>query len=204
MRRREFIGLLGGAVLLWPLGGRAQQTGYVRRIGFLLGLTENDPEGHARIVAFRQGLETLGRTEGRNIRIDYRFAGGDPERVRAHVAALVASAPDLIVAHSAPVVAALKQATRTMPIVFVVLNDPVCALRQAVAEGMLMSYGPDPSDIFRRSASYVDRILKGAKPADLPVQAPTKFELAINLKTAKTLGLTVSSTLLARADEVIE
>jgi len=242
----------------------------------------------------------------------------------------VASAPDLIVAHSAPVVAALKQATRTILIVFVVLNDPmgpgfiaslahpggnitgftfvdfamigkwlellkeiapgviraglmfnpdvapyfhvylsefgavptslaveitaapvhdapeieaaiarlgrtpdgglivapdpftvvnrdvimrsaesqrlptVCALRQAAAEGMLMSYGPDPSDIFRRSASYVDRILKGAKPADLPVQAPTKFELAINLKTAKTLGLTVSSTLLARADEVIE
>jgi putative tryptophan/tyrosine transport system substrate-binding protein len=330
MRPREFIGLLGGAVLVWPLGGRAQQAGYVRRIGFLLGLTENDPEGHARIVAFRQGLETLGWTEGRNIRIDYRFAGGDPERVRAHVAALVASAPDLIVAHSAPVVAALKQATRTIPIVFVVLNDPmgqgfiaslahpggnitgftfvdfemigkwlellkeiapgviraglmfnpdvapyfhvylsefgavptglaveitaapvhhapeieaaiarlgrtpdgglivapdpftvvnrdvimrsaeshrlptVCALRQAAAEGMLMSYGPDPSDIFRRSASYVDRILKGAKPADLPVQAPTKFELAINLKTAKTLGLTVSSTLLARADEVIE
>jgi putative tryptophan/tyrosine transport system substrate-binding protein len=330
MRRREFIGLLGGMAVAWPLGGRAQQAGHVRRIGFLLGLTESDPEGHARIVAFRQGLETLGWAEGRNVRIDYRFAGGDPERVRAHVAELVALAPDLLVAHTAPVVAALKQATSTIPIIFVLVNDPmgqgfiaslahpggnitgftfvdfemigkwlellkeiapgviraglmfnpdlapnfhvylsefravptslaveitavpvhdaaeieaaiarlgrtpdgglivapdpftvvnrnvimrsaeshrlptVCALRQAAAEGMLMSYGPDASDIFRRSASYVDRILKGAKPADLPVQAPTKFELAINLKTAKALGLTVSPTLLARADEVIE
>jgi ABC-type uncharacterized transport system substrate-binding protein len=329
-RRDVIIGLLGGMAVAWPLGGRAQQAGHVRRIGFLLGLTESDPEGHARIVAFRQGLETLGWAEGRNVRIDYRFAGGDPERVRAHVAELVASAPDLLVAHTAPVVAALKQATSTIPIIFVLVNDPmgqgfiaslahpggnitgftfvdfemigkwlellkeiapgviraglmfnpdlapnfhvylsefravptslaveitavpvhdaaeieaaiarlgrtpdgglivapdpftvvnrnvimrsaeshrlptVCALRQAAAEGMLVSYGPDPSDIFQRSASYVDRILKGAKPADLPVQAPTKFELAINLKTAKALGLTVSPTLLARADEVIE
>src|SRR6266536_3310175 len=330
MRRREFIGLLGGAAVSWPLGGRAQQAGHVRRIGFLLGLTENDPEGHARITAFRQGLEASGWTEGRNMRIDYRFAGGDPERVRSYAAELVASAPDLIVAHSAPVAAALKRVTRTIPIVFVVVNDPmgqalvaslahpggnitgftfvdfemigkwlellkeiapnvaradlmfnpdvapyfhvylkefravptslaveimaapvhdsaeieaaiarlgrtpdgglivapdpftvvnrkvimrsaelhrlplVCALRQAAAEGMLVSYGPDPSNIFRRSASYVDRILKGAKPTDLPVQAPTKFDLTINLKTARALGLNVQPTLLARADEVIE
>ena len=115
MRRREFIGLLGGAAVSWPLGGRAQQAGYVRRIGFLLGLTENDPEGHARIVAFRQGLETLGWTEGRNVRIDYRFAGGHPERVRSYAAELLAWAPDLIVAHSAPVVAALKQANQYHP-----------------------------------------------------------------------------------------
>src|SRR6266566_3945475 len=330
MRRREFIGLLGGAVGLWPLGARAQRAELVRRIGFLLGLAESDPEGQARITAFRQGLETLGWTEARNIRIDSRFADGDPERARAYVAELVASAPDLIVAHSTPLAAAVKQATRTIPIIFVVVNDPVgqaliaslahpggnitgftfvdfemigkwlellkevapgvvsatlmfnpdlapyfhvylrelgavptrlavditaapvhdaaeieaviarlghmpdsglivapdpftvvnrevimrsaelhrlptvCALRQAAAEGMLMSYGPDASDIFRRSASYVDRILKGTKPADLPVQAPAKFELAINLKTAKTLGLTVPPSLLARADEVIE
>jgi putative ABC transport system substrate-binding protein len=313
MKRREFMALFGGAALAWPLSARAQRGELVRRIGFLLGLAESDPEGQARITAFRRGLEARGWTEGRNIRIDYRFAGGDPDRVRSYAAELVALAPDLIVAHSAPVVAALKQATGTIPIVFVVVNDPVglaliaslanpggnitgftfvdfemigkwlelikeiapnvvraglmfnpdvapyfhvylrefgavptslaveitavpvhdateieaaitrlgrvpdgglivapdpftvvnrevimrsaelhrlptvCALRQAAAEGMLMSYGPDASDIFRRSASYVDRILKGAKPADLPVQAPTKFELAINLKIAKAL-----------------
>src|SRR5262249_55995905 len=102
MRRREFIGLLGGAVLVWPLGGRAQQTGYVRRIGFLLGLTENDPEGHARIVAFRQGLETLGWTEGRNIRIDYRFAGGDPDRVPPPFPPPVAPAPHPTPPHTPP------------------------------------------------------------------------------------------------------
>src|SRR6266542_3483770 len=120
--RREFIALLGGAAV-WPLAAHGQQKEHVRRIGFLLGLAENDPEGLARITAFHQGLEALGWTETRNIRIDYRFAGGDPERVRAYVAELVASAPDLIVAHSTPVVVALKQATSTIPIVFAVVND---------------------------------------------------------------------------------
>jgi len=329
MKRREFITLICGAAV-WPLAAHGQQKEHVRRIGFVLGIAENDPEGHARITAFRQGLEALGWTEARNIRVDYRFAGGDPERVRAYVAELVASAPDLIVGHSTPVVAALKQATSTIPIVFAVVNDPVgqgliaslahpggnitgftfvdfgmigkwlellkeiaprvartglmfdpdlapyfhdylrnlgavparlaveitaapvhdaseieaaiarlghvpdgslivapdpftvvnrevimrsanlhrlptvCALRQAAAEGMLMSYGPDASDIFRRSASYVDRILKGAKPAGLPVQQPTKFELVINLKTARALGLDVPLHLQQLADEVIE
>jgi putative tryptophan/tyrosine transport system substrate-binding protein len=328
MRRREFIGLMGSAAAGWPLGASAQPAEHMRRIGLLLGLTEDDPEANARITAFRHGLEETGWTEGRNVRIDYRFAGGDPGRVRAYVTELVALAPDVIVAHSTPVVAALKQETSTIPIIFVVVNDPVgqglvtslarpggnitgftfvdfemigkClgllkeiapgvarvglmfdpdlapyfhvylreiaalpsrlaielseapvneaseieaiiaklgprgglivgpdpftvvnrevitksaerhrlpaiyTLRQEVLEGALMSYGPDTADIFQRSASYVDRVLRGANPKDLPVQAPTKFELVINMKTAKALGLDVPSTLSARADEVIE
>lgn len=327
MRRREFIGLVGGAAA-WPLKVVAQQTEHVKRIGFLLGLAENDPEAHTRVTAFREGLEAAGWTEARNIRIDYRFAGGDSERVRALAKELVASAPDVIVGQSTPVVAALKLATSTIPIVFVAVNEPVgqgivkslahpggnitgfsfiefemvgkClgllkeiapgvgrasfmfdpdlapyfssylrqieampgrlgvelaeapirdtseieaniaklgprdglivgpdpftvvnraviiksaerhrlpaifTLRQDVVEGALLSYGPDTADMFRRSASYVDRILKGTKPDELPVQAPIKFELAINLKTANMLGLDVPLQLQQRADEVIE
>jgi putative tryptophan/tyrosine transport system substrate-binding protein len=331
MKRREFITLLGSAAAAWPLAARAQQGEQMRRIGLLVGATgEHDPQSQARIMAFRHGLEALGWIEGRNVRIDYRFAGGDDNQIQTYAAELVNSAPDLIVANSSPVVAALKRATHTVPIVFAVVSDPVgqgfvasmahptgnitgftliefemvgkwmellkemapgirrttllfnpvtapyypSFLRQLeavsttlatelvaapvedkadiepamaavarepnsglitgadpfifsnralvmnlaeryqlpaiyqfrlfAAEGGLMSYGPDPNDIFRRSASYVDRILKGAKPADLPVQQPTKFELAINLKAAKALGLEIPPTLLARADEVIE
>jgi putative tryptophan/tyrosine transport system substrate-binding protein len=327
MKRRDFIALLGGSVL-GPVAVRAQQPERVRRVGFLLSLTENDPEAHARIAAFREGLEVLGWSEPRNVRVDYRFAGGDAERVNALVAEMVASAPDVIVAHSSQAATAFKQVTSTIPIVFVAVNDPVgqglvtnlahpsgnitgftfvdfemigkClellkdiapgmtraglmfhpglapyfhdylreigagsarlaveasavpvrdaseieaaitrlgpngglivapdpftvvnreaimrsaerhrlpaiyTLRQDVVEGALMSYGPDAADIFRRTAFYVDRILKGVKPDELPVQAPTKFELVINLKTAMVLGLDVPSTLSARADEVIE
>ena len=331
MRRREFIALLCGAVVLSSVAVRAQQPDRVRRIGLFIGATEeNDPEARIRITGFRQGLEALGWTEGRNIQIDYRFGGGDPARIQAYAAELVSSGPDLIVANSTPVVAALKQATRTIPIVFAVINDPVAQgfiaslarpggnitgftliefpmlgkwleilnemapnmrraalmfnpetapyysiylrefgalpkmlaaelmaapvrneaeieaalvglareaggglisagdpftvthraliirlaerhrlpavyqFRQFAVEGGLMSYGPDTQDIFRRSASYVDRILRGEKPADLPAQAPTKYELVINLKTAKALGLSIPPSLLARADEVIE
>lgn len=294
----------------------------------MLSLTESDPEARARIAAFRQGLETAGWAEARNVRIDYRFSGGDAGRVRDYVAELVASTPDVIVAHSSQAATAFKQATGTIPIIFVAVNDPVgqglvaslphpggnvtgftfvdfemigkClellndiapgvtraglmfhpdlapyfnvylrelragptrlaveltafpvrdvseieaaiarlapdgglivapdpftvvnralvmrsverhrlpaiyTLRQDVVEGALVSYGPDTADIFRRTAAYVDRILKETRPDELPVQAPTKFELVINLKTAKSLGLDVPSTLSARADEVIE
>ena len=328
MKRREFITLLGGAVA-WPLAAGAQQHERVRRVVFLHSLAENDPEVQGRIAAFWEGLEALGWTENRNIQITHRFSGGDFAQMQAYTAELVSSAPDLIVASSSPVLAVLKQATHTIPIVFAVVNDPVgqgfiaslarpggnitgftfvdfpmigkwlemlqeiapgvrrvalvfnpqtapyyplflrelegnaslsvelsatpvreaaeieaavttfarepggglivapdpfintqrglvmtlaerhrlpaiYGFRQYVTEGALMSYGPDTLDIYRRSASYVDRILKGENPADLPVQAPTKFVLVINLKVAKALGLTVPLTLQARADEVIE
>jgi putative ABC transport system substrate-binding protein len=330
MKRRAFITLLGGAAAAWPLAARAQQTARVQRIVFLHALGENDPEVQARVAAFRQGLETFGWTENRNVQIEHRFSSGDFAQMRAHTADLVGSAPDVIVASSTPVIAALKDATRTIPIVFAMLNDPVgqgfvtslsrpggnitgftfidfpligkwleilreiapkvrrvalifnpqtapyfpfylrelgagaaslateisakpvrdeaeidaaitalaqepggglivstdpfinthrrlimalaerhrlpaiYGLRQFVSEGALITYGPDSIDIVRRSASYVDRILKGERPADLPVQAPTKYELTINLKTAKALGLDVPAKLVALADEVIE
>jgi putative ABC transport system substrate-binding protein len=328
MRRREFITLLGGAAVAWPFAARAQQPERIRRLVFLHGRAEDDAEEQARTAAFRQGLEALGWTENRNVRIEHRFSAGELARIQAFTAEVVSSPPDLIVASGTPVVAALKQATSTIPIVFSVVNDPlgqgfvdslarpgrnitgfsyvdfamigkwlemlkeiaprlkritlmfnpqtapyysrflrefgataavaelseisvrdapeieaaivafardpgggvivgpdpftntqrklimalmeryrlpaIYGFRQFVTEGALISYGPDAIEIVRRSASYVDRILKGAKPADLPVQAPTKYVLTINLKTAKALGLEVPPTLLARADEVIE
>jgi putative ABC transport system substrate-binding protein len=329
MRRRQFITLLGGAAVVWPLAARAQQPERMRRIGVLTGLAANNPESSARIGAFTQGLRQLGWTEGRNLRIETRWAAGDDDRFRRYAAELVALAPDVILATSNPAVAALQRQTRTVPVVFLAVIDPVGAgfvdglahpggnatgfmqheyslsgkllellkeiaphvtrvavLRdpanpssigqfaaiQAVAPslrvevssigvrdaaeiertiaafarasngaliavggpltllhrpliislaarhrlpavgsdrafvtaGGLISYGPGRVDPYGRAAGYVDRILKGEKPADLPVQAPTRYELVINLKTAKALGLDVPPMLLARADEVIE
>jgi putative ABC transport system substrate-binding protein len=329
MRRRDFIALAGGAAA-WPLGARAQQPDPMRRVSLLLGIAENDPEARLRVKAFQQGLRDLGWLDGRNVRIDYRFAASDPDRIKQYVAELVRLAPDVIVGNSSPVIAALRQATSTVPIVFAVVNDPVgqgfisslarpggnitgftfiefamigkwsgmlkdispdlsrvvlmfnpdtapyydvylrsfermpwsipvavsaapvrnaaeieeviaklgrepgsgliappdpfiiaqrdailrsaqkhrvpavYAYRQFVSEGGLMSYGPDTADIFRRAGSYVDRILRGEKAADLPAQSPVKFELVVNLVTAKAIGLAVPPTLLATADDVIE
>jgi putative ABC transport system substrate-binding protein len=331
-RRRQFITLLGGAAAVWPLAARAQQADRVRRLAVMMGgrNADTDPEGRAWFSVFRQGLQDLGWIEGHNFRADYRWPAGDLYRMRVIAKEFIDLQPDVLVAGNTPAVLSLLRETRTIPIVFTLLSDPVgtgvvaslarpggnatgftafeyslagkwlemlkdiapavtrvallfnpetspyakhylsfietaaptfkvvvtsasirsvsemeaavtaharepggglvvlpdsftftnrgplisaaahhrvpaiYALRGQAVDGGLVSYGPDTVDLWRRSAAYVDRILRGANPAELPVQQPTKYELLINLRAAKALGLTVPPTLLARADEVIE
>jgi putative tryptophan/tyrosine transport system substrate-binding protein len=329
LKRREFLTLLGGATAAWPLAARAQQRERMRRIGVLMLYPENDPQGQLRATSFRQGLEKLGWSVGRNVQIDFQWGLGDADWVRSAAAQLLRRAPDLILANGDAATRIVQQSTRTVPVIFIGGSDPVAeglvqslahpaenltgflvlepslgakllellkqiapsvariailfnpdnsgnrrlatwataaasklaveavtaplrepaeieaamtewghdptyglvvlpdpsttshrklivelaarhrlptihSLRAATADGGLMSYGVDLPELFRQAATYADRILKGDKPADLPVQLPTKFELVINLKTAKALGLNVPNTLLVSADEVIE
>jgi putative ABC transport system substrate-binding protein len=332
MRRRKFIKLFGGAALAWPVLARAEQLGAMRRLGILLASPEGEPQTLAALAAFKTAIRELGWIEDRNLRIDERWAAGDPGQMQLLAQELVGLKPDVILAHTTPSLAALQRLTKTIPIVFVFVSDPIGGgfissiahpggnitgfaqleaslagkwigmlkelvpriaramlmfnpdtapyfsyylqpfvasarsrgieplsapvrndaeiehaitsfrgrtdaglvlmpdvfnamrhnadlvitstaryrvpaiypYRFMVTAGGLISYGVDNPDLFRRSSLYVDRLLKGANPADLPVQLPTKFEMAINLQTAKALGLTVPPTLLASADEVIE
>jgi ABC-type uncharacterized transport system substrate-binding protein len=329
MRRRDFIAGLGSAAA-WPIAARAQQRERMPRLGVLVGLAADDPETKARLAAFQQGMRERGWIEGHNLQVEYRWAGPDVERMRSYAAELVSAEPDVIHATASPSVAALRRATRTIPIVFAGIGDPVgqgfvasltrpggnitgftglefslgekwvgflkelapsivrvaflfhpemgpyysnwlksveasaaalgiqvapaevrsvadveraiaaiaaqangglivepdgytLANRRAIielaaryrlpaaytypyeaAEGGLVAYGPDTPDLYRRSAAYVDRILRGERPADLPVQQPLKYELVVNLRTAKSLGLTVPLALQVAADRVIE
>jgi hypothetical protein len=211
LRRREFIAGLGGAAA-WPLGARAQQGNRVRRIGYLTAAEENDPVMKPRLSAFTQALAGLGWTVGRNVRMDLRWGGIDINRIRAPVhsdaeietaiialgrepgGGLVVTPDPFMTPHRASII--LAAARNNVPAVYIASDF--------ARDGGLLSYGTDPVDLYRRAAAYVDRILRGEKPGDLPVQFPTKFEMVVNRKTATALGLEVPLSILVRADEVIE
>jgi putative tryptophan/tyrosine transport system substrate-binding protein len=328
MRRRDFFALIGGATLSWPAVAHAQQSGRVRRIGMLSGLAENNPESRMRIATFRQALESFGWKEGLNIRIDYRWAAGDPNRMQAYAKEIIAASPDIVVAESTPATAALQKESRTIPIVFTQAGNPIgsgfaasfsrpggnitgftnyppsmggkwleilkeitpdltraaalfnpqthtgqywdvleaagktlnvqfskaavrdvaeieraveamagdpkggllimpdaflssnretivvstarhrvptiYAFREFPDSGGLISYGMNRIAVYRDVAAYVNRILRGEKPGELPIQAPTRFELVVNLKAAKAMAMTIPEIFLVRADAVIE
>jgi ABC transporter substrate binding protein len=207
MRRREFIKLLGGAAAAWPLAARAQQPENVRRIGVLSGAARDNPDLQARLAAFQQVLQQLDWTDGRNVRIDYRWGAGSADNMRKYAAELVALAPARSSNVGLIMTASPLTATHRDLVIALAAQHKLPAVyynRSFADAGGLISYGPNFIDQYRQAAGYVDRILKGEKPANLPVQAPAKYELVLNLKTAKALGLDVPATLLARADEVIE
>src|SRR5260221_487742 len=211
MKRRTFIAFLGSTAAASPLAALAQRASRMQQIGVLMGLAEGDPEGQERYAAFRERLQKLGWTDGGNIRVITRWAAGDIARTQAYAAELAGLAPDVILVNTPPGLAALQTATKSIPVVFVQVVAAAAKYRvPAISQsksfataGGLMSYGADLVDLLRQAGPYVDRILRGAKPAELPVQASTKLELVINLKTAKALGLTIPQSILLRAENVI-
>jgi putative ABC transport system substrate-binding protein len=189
IRRRQFITLLGGAAAAWPFAARAQQPERVRRIGVLMNMAEDDPEAQIRLAAFRQSLLALGWAENRNIRIDYRFVGGDAARVHAHAAELVSSAPDLIVAHTSPVVAALKAATHAIPVIFAVLNDPV-------RQGVITSLARPGGNI--TGFTYIDFEMVGKWLEMLTEIAPTSIYRRAHLVSRNNLVAALRANLSGR------
>jgi hypothetical protein len=221
MRRRDVIKVIGGGAAAWPLAARAQQPGRMRLIGVLIGWADGDPATQSLVAAFRDALAQLGWTEGRNLRTELRWGNGNAARIEAFAKGAGRSETrcDLGSDHARDRCSCTRPGGGIIvtPDPFNVANRdliiaqaaryrvPTIYFNRSFADsGGLIVYGDVFADQFRRAAQYIDRVLKGEKPADLPVQAPTKFELIINLKTAKALGLTVPPTLLTRADEVIE